>query len=145
MPCGIRKSLVSTSRSSLSSRRSRPCELAGNAFVLFAALLLLGSLATIAADPGAASFALGGLQFRKELRISMVSENLRFDDESEESDDGRGLSFKVTAEYEFLNNTNQAVTIPVAFRCPTTCAMQGIRLTQISRRTSSTCGSKARK
>ncbi len=101
----------------MSSRLSRQFGLAGNAFVLFAALLLLGSLATIAADPGAASFALGGLRFRKEPRISMVRENLRFDDESEQSD-GMGLDFKVTAEYEFLNNTDQAVTIPIAFPLP---------------------------
>ena len=100
------------------SRFSRQFGLAGNAFPLFAALLLLGSFATIAADPGAASFALGGLQFRKELRISMVRENLRFDDVSEESDDGTGLGFKVTAEYEFLNNTDQPVKIPVAFPLP---------------------------
>jgi hypothetical protein len=96
---------------------SRQFGLARNAVVLFASLLLLGCLATIAADPGAASFALGGLQFRKEPRISMVKEDLRFDDESEDSDIP-GLDFKVTAEYEFLNNTDQAVTIPIAFPLP---------------------------
>lgn len=101
----------------VSPRFSRQFGLAGNAVVLFVALLLLGSLATIAADPGAASFALGGLQFRKEPRVSMVRQSLRFDDESEESDIP-SLEFKVTAEYEFLNNTNQAVTIPIAFPLP---------------------------
>jgi hypothetical protein len=91
--------------------------LVGKAVALFVTLPLFGSVANMAADPGAASFALGGLQFRKEPRISMVKEDLRFDDESEDSDIP-GLGFKVTAEYEFLNNTDRAVTIPIAFPLP---------------------------
>ena len=101
-------------RQTVSPRFSRPIELARNAVVLCAILLLFGSLANITADPGAASFALGGLQFRKEPRISMVKETLSFDDESAEF----GLEFRVTAEYEFQNNTNQPITIPMAFPLP---------------------------
>lgn len=98
----------------MSSRFSRPVELVRNAVVPCAILLLFGSVATITADPGAASFALGGLQFKKEPRISMMKETLSFDDESGEF----GLEFRVTAEYEFQNNTNQPVTIPIAFPLP---------------------------
>jgi Domain of unknown function (DUF4424) len=106
----------------MSQRSSRQSSLAGRAFALLVTLLLFGSLTNIAADPGAASFALGGLQFRNESRISMVRENLRFDDESigsdPESDLAPGTKFKVTAEYEFANSTNQAVTIRMAFPLP---------------------------
>jgi Domain of unknown function (DUF4424) len=47
----------------------------------------------------------------------MVRESLRFDDES--TDCGEPcLNFKVTAECEFQNNTDQAVTILIAFPLP---------------------------
>jgi hypothetical protein len=96
------------------SRFSGQYRLVWTSAVLVATLLLLGSLATVMADPGAASFALGGLQFRKEPRISMLKENLSFDNQFGE----HGLDFKVTAEYEFGNSTNQPVTIPIAFPVP---------------------------
>ena len=99
-------------------RFSRRLGVGDKVAMLVVALLVCGSLMATAADPGAASCALGGLQFRNESRISMVKENLRFDDNSDPESDVPGLSFTVTAEYEFVNNTNQPVTIPVAFPLP---------------------------
>jgi Domain of unknown function (DUF4424) len=75
--------------------------------LLAALLLIIGSLASAAADPGAVSFALGGLQFKKESRISMVRENLAISPE-----------LTITVDYEFLNNTDQDVTILMAFPVP---------------------------
>jgi hypothetical protein len=48
----------------------------------------------------------------------MVRENLRFDEVSDPESDLPEVDFKVIAEYEFQNNTDQAVTIPVAFPLP---------------------------
>jgi hypothetical protein len=64
---------------------------------LLLGLLVAGSLAGLFADPGAASFALGGLQFKKEPRISMLSEKLTIDTQLAKL----GPDFKVEAEYEF--------------------------------------------
>jgi hypothetical protein len=101
----------------VSRRCSKQLGLGAKALVLFSNLLLCGSLATTTADPGAASFALGGLQFKKESRISMVKESLRFDQQSEDSEIPR-LEFKVTAEYEFLNDADQPVSVLIAFPLP---------------------------
>lgn len=81
---------------------------------LLSGLLLMGDLASVLADPGAASFALGGLQFRKEPRISILSEKLTIDVEP----DNISPDFNIEAEYEFRNNTNQAVSIGMAFPVP---------------------------
>jgi hypothetical protein len=100
-----------------SLRQFGPAVHAIGAFLLVA-VLIFGSIAPLGADPGAASFALGGLQFRKEPRISMVKENLKFEDETPDDSEIPGVDIKVTAEYEFQNLTDQAVTIAMAFPLP---------------------------
>jgi hypothetical protein len=58
------------------------------------------------ANDSAAGFAAGGIQLRKEARISMEKERLT-------------ISLKkVTVEYEFLNTTDQDITTEVAFPIP---------------------------
>lgn len=80
----------------------------------------MGSLAAIFADPGAASFALGGLQFKKESRISILSENLTIAEPAGADEDTgmESLQLDITADYEFLNNTDRDVTIRMAFPVP---------------------------
>lgn len=99
----------------LPRRVSMTFGLIGRALGLLATTLLIGCLASIVADPGAASFALGGLQFRKEPRISMLRERLTIVDGTEESG---APDVTITADYDFLNNTNHDVTIPMAFPVP---------------------------
>ena len=76
-------------------------------------MLLVGCLGSILADPGPISFALGGLQFRKEPQISMVKENLTVS-----TTEGNELGAQITVDYDFLNNTSRDVSIAMAFPVP---------------------------
>jgi Domain of unknown function (DUF4424) len=58
------------------------------------------------ANDGAASVAVGGIQLKREARISMEKERLTVSRE------------KVTVEYEFLNSTDEDITTEVAFPVP---------------------------
>jgi hypothetical protein len=58
------------------------------------------------ADDSAAEIAAGGLQLRKEARISMEKERLTISEK------------KITVEFEFLNETDQDITTEVAFPIP---------------------------
>ncbi len=58
------------------------------------------------ANDSAASTAAGGIQLKREARISMEKERLTISKE------------KVTVEYEFLNETDQDITTEVAFPVP---------------------------
>jgi hypothetical protein len=89
----------------------------GRALGLLATLLVTGCFVILFADPGAVPFALGGLEFRKEPRISMLRENLTIADETPDTD-GSSLLFTVSVDYDFLNNTHQDVTISMAFPVP---------------------------
>jgi Domain of unknown function (DUF4424) len=82
---------------------------------LLSLLLLVASFSSVFADPGAVGFALGGLQFQKESRISMAKENLTIAADWEE---GPSFESTITADYEFLNQTNRDVTIRMAFPVP---------------------------
>jgi hypothetical protein len=70
------------------------------------AALLLGSCASLQANDAVVEFAAGGIQLRKEARISMEKERLKI-----------SLG-NVTVEYEFLNMADQDITIEVAFPIP---------------------------
>ena len=65
-----------------------------------------GDCIPLFADAGAFASAMGGIRFRKESRISMEKERLTISER------------KVTAEYEFLNNTDKDITIGLAFPLP---------------------------
>jgi hypothetical protein len=70
------------------------------------AIPLLGSCAVLLGNDSAVAVGAGGLQLRKEARISMEKERLT-------------ISLKkVIVEYEFLNTTDQEVTTKVAFPIP---------------------------
>jgi hypothetical protein len=70
------------------------------------ALLVLGSHAPLFGNDSAVETAAGGIQPRKETRISMEKER-------------PAISLKkVTVEYEFLNSSNEDITIEVAFPIP---------------------------
>jgi hypothetical protein len=86
-----------------------------SSLVLLLISLLTGNFESVFADPGAAGFALGGLQFKKESRISMVKENLTI---AADWGDGPSLESTITADYEFLNRTDQDVAIRIAFPVP---------------------------
>jgi len=58
------------------------------------------------ANDSAASVALGGIQLKRESRISMEKEKLTISEK------------KITVEYEFLNDTDQDITTEVAFPIP---------------------------
>ena len=58
------------------------------------------------ANDGAASVGVGGIQLKREARISMEQERLTISGE------------QVTVEYEFLNNTAEDITTEVAFPVP---------------------------
>jgi len=69
-------------------------------------LALLASIQSLYANDSAAEVAAGGIQLRKEARISMEKERLT-------------VSLKkVTVEYEFLNTTDQDIETEVAFPTP---------------------------
>lgn len=65
-----------------------------------------GNRGPVHGDAGAFASDMGGIQFRKEMRISMEKERLTIS------------KWKVTAEYEFLNNTDKDITIGLAFPLP---------------------------
>jgi hypothetical protein len=69
-------------------------------------VFLLGGRIPVFADAGAYGSAMGGIQFRKESRISMEKERLTIG------------KWKVTAEYAFLNDTAKDITIGLAFPLP---------------------------
>jgi Domain of unknown function (DUF4424) len=69
-------------------------------------LVASGDNIPIFADAGAFASGMGGIQFRKESRISMEKERLTIS------------KWKVTVEYEFLNNTDKDITIGLAFPLP---------------------------
>ncbi|HTT33220.1 MAG TPA: DUF4424 family protein [Methylomirabilota bacterium] len=95
---------------------SRKFGLLYRSLVVLSLLLLMGGFDSILfADPGAAGFALGGLQFRKEPRIAMVKEYLTI---AADWEDGPVFESTITADYEFLNRTNQDVAIRMAFPVP---------------------------
>jgi hypothetical protein len=73
--------------------------------VLLAAFLL-GGWSVLLGNDAAAEIAAGGIQLRKEARISMEKERLTVSLE------------KVTVEYEFLNRTDQDIETEVAFPVP---------------------------
>lgn len=74
---------------------------------VLALAIVLSSLARIAsANDAAASTAAGGIQLRREARISMEKERLFISEK------------KITVEYEFLNETDQDITTEVAFPVP---------------------------
>src|SRR3989440_11113341 len=74
----------------------------------FFALMLVSSWAMLPAfsNDGAASVAVGGIQLKREARISMEKERLTISRE------------KVTVEYEFLNPTDEDITTEIAFPVP---------------------------
>ena len=73
--------------------------------ILFA-ILLLGNCVPLPANDSAAESAAGGIQLRRESRISMEKERLT-------------ISLKkVTVEYEFLNTTDRDLTTEIAFPLP---------------------------
>jgi hypothetical protein len=69
-------------------------------------LVLCGASILVHADDSAAEIAAGGLQLRKEARISMEKERLTISEN------------KITVEFEFLNETDQDITTEVAFPIP---------------------------
>lgn len=78
----------------------------GGIAVALMTVLISGTRIPVFADAGAYASAMGGIQFRKESRISMEKERLTIS------------KWKVTAEYEFLNNTDKDITIGLAFPLP---------------------------
>jgi len=74
----------------------------------FFALMLVSSWAMLPAfsNEGAASVAVGGIQLKREARISMEKERLTISRE------------KVAVEYEFLNATDEDVSTEIAFPVP---------------------------
>ena len=66
----------------------------------------LGDRVPLLADAAAIGSAMGGIRFHKESRISMEKERLTIS------------KWKVTAEYELLNNTDEDITIDLAFPTP---------------------------
>ena len=82
------------------SRRSYSGRRMSGATLLLSILLVSGLTSTFA-DPGPISFALGGLEFRKEPRISMLNEKLTIGTD-EEAEGGppaatMTLTFRVTS------------------------------------------------
>ena len=75
-------------------------------FVLALAILLALIPGTASPNDAAASTAAGGIQLRREARISMEKERLFISEK------------KITVEYEFLNETDQDITTEVAFPVP---------------------------
>lgn len=75
----------------------------GLAVLALAALPVSGALSVVHADASVASVAMGGIQFRKEARISMEKERLRISAE------------EIRVEYEFLNQTSEDITVDLAF------------------------------
>jgi hypothetical protein len=80
-------------------------------------VFLFGRLMTTIADPAPTSFALGGLQFRNEPRISMVKENLTISNDDEE-EASVNTDETITVDYDFQNNTDRNVSIVMAFPVP---------------------------
>jgi hypothetical protein len=79
-------------------------------------LLLAGIAFGLAADPAVyAPFAMGGLEFKKEPRISMQSENLLL---AGEDVDGQGFVVTVTVDYDFVNVTDRDVSVLMGFPVP---------------------------
>lgn len=78
--------------------------LAPNILCLAVALSFGSSVAS--ANDGAASVALGGIQLKREVRVSMEKERLTITEN------------KITVEYEFLNETNEDIMTEVAFPVP---------------------------
>jgi len=74
--------------------------------ILLPLWLLLFCRLTLANDGSAEATAVGGIVLKREARISMEKERLTV---------GRD---RVTVEYEFLNTTNQDITVEVAFPIP---------------------------
>jgi hypothetical protein len=72
---------------------------------LIPALILVCGVAAKGND-GAASTAAGGIQLKREARISMEKERLVISEQ------------KITVEYEFLNETDRDITTEVAFPIP---------------------------
>ena len=70
------------------------------------AVFLFGACGYLVGNDSAAEVAAGGIQLRKEARISIEKERLTIQ------------LRKVTVEYEFLNTTNQDITTEVAFPTP---------------------------
>jgi hypothetical protein len=71
------------------------------ALLVFAAIL-----PTARANDSAASSAAGGIQLKREPRISMAKEKLTISKK------------KITVEYEFINESDQDITTEVAFPVP---------------------------
>jgi hypothetical protein len=71
-----------------------------------ALLMLVAILPTARANDSAASSAAGGIQLKREPRISMAKEKLTISTK------------KVTVEYEFINESDQDITTEVAFPVP---------------------------
>jgi len=69
-------------------------------------ILLLANCALLEGNDSAAELAAGGIQLRKENRVSMEKERLTISLQ------------KVTVEYEFLNTSQEDVTTEVAFPVP---------------------------
>ena len=69
-------------------------------------VFLIGNWNLLWANDSAAEVAAGGIQLRKEARISLENERLTISLD------------KVTVEYEFLNTTDQDITTEVAFPTP---------------------------
>ena len=85
----------------------RRCLLLRSAAFLAAGATLVGVVSPLTpANDGAASLAAGGIQLRKEARISMEKERLSISVR------------KITVEYEFRNNSKQDITTEVAFPIP---------------------------
>lgn len=80
----------------------------GAPYRILAALVLTSSWGEVPAfgNDGAASVAVGGIQLKREARISMEKERLTI------------TTKKVTLEYEFLNPTDQDITTEIAFPVP---------------------------
>jgi hypothetical protein len=90
--------------------------LIGSIAVALTIPLAAGTRIPVFADAGAIGSAMGGIQFGKESRISMEKERLTIS------------KWKVTAEYEFLNNTDNDITIAVAFPVPDATCNSGYAL-----------------
>lgn len=71
-----------------------------------AILALIAILPAARANDSAASSAAGGIQLKREPRISMVKEKLTIS------------TNKITVEYEFINESDQDITTEVAFPIP---------------------------
>ena len=95
---------------------SKPIMLIGSIAMAFLTVLSAGDRIPVFADAGAYGSAMGGIQFRKESRISMEKERLTIS------------KWKVTAEYKFLNNTDKDITIGLAFPVPDATCNSGYAL-----------------